>query len=178
MILSDVSNIKKRSTELIDVQCDSCSEVFNIKYVNYHRNGNKDGFYTCKTCKTKNTNLEKWCVENPSQLDSIKEKKRDTFTKNWGVDHPSKSDIIKEKKRETFQDRFGVDNPFESEEVKEKIKNTNIIKFSVENPSQSEERKEKKRETLLKNWGVDYFLIYMSMKYINLFEKFSINDEK
>jgi hypothetical protein len=156
MILSDVSNIKKRSTELIDVQCDSCDELFNIKYVNYHRNGNKDGFYTCKTCKTKNTNLEKWGVENPSQLDSIKEKKRDTFTKNWGVDHPSKSDIIKEKKRETFQDRFGVDNPFESEEVKEKIKITNIIKFSVENPSQSEEIKEKKRETLLKNWGVDH----------------------
>jgi hypothetical protein len=156
MILSDVSNIKKRSTELIDVQCDSCSEVFKIKYVNYHRNGNKDGFYTCKTCKTKNTNLEKWGVENPSQLDSIKEKKRDTFTKNWGVDHPSKSDIIKEKKRETFQDRFGVDNPFQSDNIREKIKITNIINLGVENPSQSKYIKEKKRETFIENWGVDH----------------------
>jgi hypothetical protein len=156
MIISDVSSLKKRSIELIDVQCDDCSEIFKIKYINYHRNGNKDGFYTCKTCKTKKTNLEKWGVENPSQLDSVKEKKKKTLIENWGVDHPSKSDIIKEKKKETFQDRFGVDNPFQSEEIKEKIKSTNIIKFGVENPSQSEEIKEKKRETLLENWRVDH----------------------
>jgi hypothetical protein len=156
MILSDVSNLKKRSPELIYVQCDNCGEFSNIKYINYHRNGNKGGFYTCKTCKTKKTNLEKWGVENPSQLDSVKEKKLKSFIQNWGVDHPSKSTIIKEKKRETFQDRFGVDNPFQSEEVKEKIKSVNIIKFGVENPSQSEEVKEKKRETFIQNWGVDH----------------------
>lgn len=151
MILSDISELDKRSSICIDVQCDSCNEIFNIKYVNYNRNGNRDGFYTCRKCKTKKTNLEKWGVENPSQLDSIKEKKRETFIQNWGVDHPSKSDIIKEKKRETFQDRFGFDNPFQSEVVKEKIKNTNIIKFGVENPSQSEDIKERKRETFIQN---------------------------
>jgi len=156
MILSDISELDKRSSICIDVQCDSCNEIFNIKYVNYNRNGNRDGFYTCRKCKTKKTNLEKWGVENPSQLDSIKEKKRETFIQNWGVDHPSKSDIIKEKKRETFQDRFGFDNPFQSEVFKEKIKNTNIIKFGVENPSQSEDIKERKRETFIQNWGVDH----------------------
>jgi hypothetical protein len=156
MILSDVSNLKKRSADLISTQCDSCYEIFNIKYVNYNRNDNKNGFYTCKTCKTKKTNLEKWGVENPSQLASVKEKKRETFIQNWGVDHPSKSDIIKESKRETFQDRFGVDNPFQSDDIKEKIKSTNIINLGVENPSQSEDIKEKKRETFIQNWGVDH----------------------
>jgi len=156
MILSDVSNLKKKSPELIDAQCDSCGKIFSIKYINYHRNGNKDGFYTCKTCKTKKTNLEKWGVENPSQIDSVKEKKKKTLIKNWGVDHPSKSDIIKEKKRETFQDRFGVDNPFQSDDIKEKIKATNINNLGVENPSQSEDIKEKKRETLVENWGVEH----------------------
>lgn len=102
MIISDVSDLKKRSSELINVQGDDCSEYFEIKYVNYHRNDNKDGFYNCKTCKTKKTNLEKWGVENPSQVKEIKEKKKKTLIENWGVDHPSKSDIIKEKKRETI----------------------------------------------------------------------------
>jgi hypothetical protein len=101
MILSDVSNLKKRSNELIKVQCDECCKHFEIKYVNYWRNGNRDGFYTCKTCKTKKTNLEKWGVDNPSKVKEVKEKKKNTLLENWGVDHPSKSEEVKEKKRET-----------------------------------------------------------------------------
>ena len=156
MILSDVSNLKKRSVKLIDVECDSCNKHFNIKYVNYWRNGNRDGFYTCKTCKTKKTNLEKWGVENPSQVKEIKEKKEKTLIENWGVDHPSKSKEIKEKKRKTFQKNWGVDNPFQSDKVKEKIKSTNLDKFGVDNPSKSKKIKEKKRQTLIENWGVDH----------------------
>lgn len=178
MILSDVSILKRRSNELIEVQCDDCGENSEIKYVNYWRNGNQDGFYTCKTCKTKKTNLEKWGVENPSQVKEIKDKKKKTFLENWGVEHPSKSDKIKEKKRETFQEKWGANNPFQSEDIKEKIKKTNLEKFGVENPSKSEEIKEKKRQTLLENWGVNHPLksenIKEKVKNSNL-EKFGVD---
>jgi len=156
MIISDVSNINKRSSILIDVQCDICAKNLTIKYINYTRNGNKDGFYLCKTCKTKNTNLEKWGVENPSQLEEVKEKRKRTLLENWGVDHPSKSEEIKEKKRTSFQENWGVDHPFQSSEIKQRIKITNLDRLGVVNPSQSEEIKEKKRQTLLENWGVDH----------------------
>jgi hypothetical protein len=164
VIITDIKNLNKRSNIIIDVICDDCKKKFNIKYINYHRNGNKDGFYYCKSCKTKKTNLEKWGVENPSQLKEVKEKKRETFIQNWGVDHPSKSNIIKEKKKETYQDRFGVDNPFQSGDIKEKIKTANIINLGVENPSQSEKIKEKKRETFIQNWGVDHPLKSIEIK--------------
>jgi hypothetical protein len=156
MIISDVRNLNKRSNNIIDVSCDDCHEIFHIKYINYHRNGNKDVFYTCKSCKTKKTNLEKWGVESPSQVKEFKDKKKKTFIEKWGVDHPSKLESVKEKKKKTFQEKLGVDNPFQSNEIKNRIKSTNIEKLGVDNPSKSEDIKEKKREVFLEKWGVDH----------------------
>jgi hypothetical protein len=156
MILSNILNIDKKSDIIIDVQCDNCSLKCNIKYKNYLRNGNKDGLYVCKTCKTKNTNLLKYGVENPSQSKIIKEKKKNTLIKNYGVEHQSKSSIIKEKKKKTNLENWGVENPFQSNHIKEKIKETNLNNLGVNNPSKSSIIKEKKKKTNLENWGVEY----------------------
>ena len=156
MIISDILNIDKKSTITIEVQCDNCNLQYSIKYNNYLRNGNKDGFYICKTCKTKKTNLQKYGVENPSQITQIKENKKKTLLKNWGVEHPSKSKQIKEKKKQTNLKNWGVENPFQSENIKSKIKKTNINRIGFENPSQSKEVKEKKKQSNLKNWGVEH----------------------
>ena len=164
MIISDVKNLDKKSSDLIEVKCDNCFKIFNIKYINYHRNGNKDGFYTCKTCKTKKTNLEKWGVENPSQVKEFKEKKRKSFMEKWGVDHPSKLDLIKEKKKKTFLDKWGVENPFQSDDIKNKIKKTNTEKWGVENPSKSDYIKEKKRKSFIEKCGVDHPLKFDEIK--------------
>ena len=81
----------------------------------------------CKECTMKNrqlkskaTNLNKYGVENPSQLTHIKLKKKETTQKNYGVDNPSQSHNIKEKKNETTMKHFGVSNPFQSNNIKEK----------------------------------------------------------
>lgn len=156
MVKSDCSGLVSRSTDLIIVQCDICCLESEIKFSNYYRGGFKGGEWLCRSCKTKSTNLKKWGVENPSQSEEVKERKKITFIERWGVDHPSKSDIIKKKKIETFVEKWGVKNPFQSEEIKELIKETNLNKIGVENPSQSLDIKSKKKKTSLKNWGVDH----------------------
>jgi hypothetical protein len=156
MIISDVSNINKRSSILIDVICDCCNIQSEIRYISYTRNGNKDGFYICRKCKTEKTNIEKYGVKNPSQSKEVKDKKKATLINNWGVDHPSKSKEINEKKKNTTLNNYGVENPFQSNTIKEKIKETNLEKYGVKNPSQSKEVKDKKKATLLNNWGVDH----------------------
>ena len=156
MVKSDCSGLVSRSSDLIIVQCDICCLESEIKFSNYYRGGFKDGEWSCRSCKTKSTNLKKWGVENPSQSMEIKKKKKLVWLEKWGVDHPSKSDIIKKKKIVTFMEKWGVKNPFQSEEIKEIIKETNLNKIGVENPSQSLDIKSKKRKTSLENWGVDH----------------------
>lgn len=156
MVKSDCSGLVSRSSDLIIVQCDICCLESEIKFSNYYRGGFKGSEWLCRSCKTKSTNLKKWGVENPSQSEEVKERKKRTFIERWGVDHPSKSDIIKKKKIETFVEKWGVKNPFQSEEIKELIKETNLNKIGVENPSQSLDIKSKKKKTSLKNWGVDH----------------------
>jgi hypothetical protein len=156
MVKSDCTGLVTRSSSLILVQCDCCHLEKWIKFSSYCRGGFKDDEWICRGCKTKKTNLERWGVENPSQNDLVKEKKKRSFIEKWGVDHPSKSDIIIEKKKKVFIEKWGVENPFQSEEIKEVIKLTNLSKLGVENPSQSDLVKEKKKEAFIEKWGVDH----------------------
>lgn len=119
------------------------------------------GIY-CKKCtmvnrqiKLKATYLEKYGVENPSQLKEFKDKKKATTLKNYGVENPSQSKEIHEKKNRTTMIHYGVKNPFESNIVKEKSKKTNLLKYGVEYNSQSKEVKDKIKETSLKKYGVE-----------------------
>jgi hypothetical protein len=115
------------------------------------------------------TCLVKYGVENPSCVESVREKIKkskldlnyvdiskkikSTCMENWGVDNPSKSHEIKERKKITTLKNWGVDNPFKSEEIKEKIKQTNIINLGVCHPLKSDEVKEKLKQTSLNKWN-------------------------
>lgn len=59
--------------------------------------------------KKKQTCLETYGVEHPSQLDDIKKKKRETCLKNYGVDNPSKCPEIQQKKIGTCLERYGTE---------------------------------------------------------------------
>ena len=50
-----------------------------------------------KKNKTKFKMMEKYGVENPSQINEVKEKKKETCLKNYGVEHPMLSKTIKDK---------------------------------------------------------------------------------
>jgi hypothetical protein len=87
MVKSDIGGLGKWSKKLIDLICDNCSVEKSMSYKLYTSYGYERGEYYCRKCKAKKNNLEKWGVENPFQLNSIKEKIKKTNLKNgvWKI---------------------------------------------------------------------------------------------
>ena len=82
--------------------------------------------------KSRETNIKKYGVDNPSKNTQIKVKKEETCLKNYGVKHPSQAEEIKTRIRETSIERYGVDNPSKNERVslrQAKSSNNSTIKF-------------------------------------------------
>ena len=142
----------------IKFKCGKCGEdgekIFRILY--------EKGCF-CKTCsgmicieKQRQTNLERYGVENPFQSSEIKEKIKATNLEQYGVEKPCQSSEIKEKIKATNIKRYGFENPFQSPEMKDKIKATNIKRYGFENPFQSPEMKDKIKATNLQRYGVEY----------------------
>jgi hypothetical protein len=146
MLKSDIIGIGKWSKTPIDLVCDSCGDEKSIQYKLYTSYGYSNGDYFCRKCKMKKNNLEKWGVENPFQLESVKEKSRKTNLENFGVEFISQSTDIKEKIKKTISE-------LDKDSVNRKREVTNLEKWGVKNVSQSEEIKGKKEETNIKNRG-------------------------
>lgn len=89
--------------------------------------------------------MEKYGVINVGQLQSIKNKVKETNLQRYGVDNAAKRKEIQEKIAQTNLKRYGVRNPFQLEEVKAKVKIIN----------QSEERNVKIRKSWNKR-AADY----------------------
>jgi hypothetical protein len=85
----------------------------------------------------------KYGVENISQLEEIKNKKRETTFKNYGVEHNSQCQIVKDKKINTCLKNNGVEHPQQSKEIKNKSKQTCFNNYGVEHPTQNQEIAEK-----------------------------------
>lgn len=80
-----------------------------------------------------------------------------TTIEKYGVENVSQSDGIKDKKRQTLIRNYGVDNPLKSEEIKNKIRETCMIKYGVSNPSESVEVQDKRRASMVERYGVEYY---------------------
>lgn len=174
----DVKDLQFGTGVKVNVKCDICGLENKIYLQKYNMNVKRQGFYTCIKCsniKRKNTNKEKYNVDNISQSNQIKKKKKITTLINYGVENPSQNDKIKNKKCETMLKNYGVKYVLQSKELLEKIKNTKLKIYSdknytnreqaketclkiygVENPSQLESIKNEKCETSMKNYGVKY----------------------
>ena len=134
----------------------------------------------CKLHSQKLAYLEKYGVENPSQVDEIKQKRTNTLLKHYGVENAFQSKIIKEnikqknlinfgvqynsQRQDTLLNRennnlikYGVKHTFQLESTKDKIKQTILEKYGVDNPSKSCEIKNKIRETNFNKYGVYSF---------------------
>lgn len=120
-IYVNIKHLKDNSVVRINVKCDICGEEKKIKYQDYQKITNKqtENYYCkgCKFLKFKKTCLRIYGVENPSQLETIKERKVETCLKNYGVENPSQSEIIKDRKIQTCNDNFGVDYPGQNPEI-------------------------------------------------------------
>jgi hypothetical protein len=105
--------------------------------------------------KRKQTNLEKYGVENPFQSELIKEKAKQTNLEKYGVENPFQSPEVQDRYKSTMKDKYGVENPFQSELIKEKAKQTNLEKYGVENPFQSPEVQDRYKSTMKDKYGVE-----------------------
>ncbi len=106
--------------------------------------------------KKKETMLRKYGVENPMQIEGIKEKIKQTNLKKYGCENPQQNKQIREKTKQTNLKKYGVEYPIQSNEIKEKIKNTMLSTYNCINPMQVDIFKEKAIETNLKKYGVPF----------------------
>lgn len=120
--------------------------------------------YTSKTCSLKcgqqlgnisrkRTMQKKYGVDNPNQLQSVKDKIRSTCIERYGVDNPSKSTEIKSKIKQHFKDVYGVDNPMQVNAIYERQKDSVESHFGVRVPLQSAEVYNKMKQTNLDRYG-------------------------
>lgn len=133
--------------------CDNCGKEL-IK--SFRRIKEKDYCIKCKAIESKKTCIEKYGIENPSQLQEVKDKKKNTFLKNYGVEHFSKTEDYHIKYINTNLKRYGVKYPLQSQIIKEKMKLTNIKRYGVEYGLQNKDIREKCKQTMLRKYGVTH----------------------
>jgi len=85
--------------------------------------------------KVKQTNLERYGVENVFQSEKIKERIKEKNLEKYGVEYTLSSDDIKEKIKKTNLERYGVDNPSKSKEIIDKkiktFENSLKLKYGI-----------------------------------------------
>lgn len=81
--------------------------------------------------KRKQTMLERFGVENPTQNAEIRSKSKATCLLKYGVDNPSKSLEIKRKMKDVFIDKYGADNPMKNPGIVQKLKTNMCAKYGV-----------------------------------------------
>ena len=182
-----VSHLKEMSKVKVKVLCDYCLEegqktIFEQPYQKFQiaqKPLAKDCCRKHKGQKMADVNMINYGVKNVFQLESVKEKSRQTVKENYGVDNILQNEKFKEKIRQTNIEKHGVPYALQSKEIREKCYQTNLERYGyrfpsqnktiygrqqetikerygVENVSQSEEIKRKKVETTRKNYGVNY----------------------
>jgi hypothetical protein len=105
----------------------------------------------------KQTMLEKYGCEHPSQSKQIQQKIKQTFLKKYGVKNPNQNKEVRQKIKQTCLEKYGCESPLQSQEIQEKKKQTCIEKYGCENISQSKEialkvARSQNNSTILKHW--------------------------
>lgn len=105
--------------------------------------------------KYQKTMLEKYGVENPSQVAKFKDKKKQTWLEKYQVDNPQKSLQIKQKTKQTNLEKYGFEVASKSLEVKQKTKQTNLEKYGCNYTSQNLTIRAKQLKTKKQKYGVE-----------------------
>lgn len=102
----------------------------------------------------KKTNMERYGVDSPMKLDSIKHKAKATCLNRYGVDSYTKTDEYKDKIKVTSLNKYGVDHWLSSQRVKDKRKSTVMNKYGVDNVAKNNLVKSKIRSVVKSKYGV------------------------
>ena len=164
------NNIKKSKEQLNAERSKLCKKAYHDKS-NNEINKIKE--------KRKQTNMERFGVENPYQSKEIQDKIKQKNLELYGVEYATQRKDVKEKidkstlesqgaKRylqteegqnkfkQSCLEKYGVENPYQSEQKKEKIKQTNLKKYGNEIPCRTKNIKNKMKENSLIKWGTEY----------------------
>jgi len=168
-LITTLNEYKGASNKLLKVEC-VCGEItkMTLKDVKKGR--------MCKFCKaerTLQTVLEKYGVENVSQLPEVKskisekikiarskeevnEKIYKTCMERYGKIAASLTPENDDKKVKALIDKYGTQYPLQLNRIQKQIEEINLEKYGVRRPLQSNEIQEKVKETMMKFYGVEY----------------------
>jgi very-short-patch-repair endonuclease len=155
VIIINVSDLPGTSKYKIDVSCDNCKKEYKISYFSYLRNIKSDIYY-CKKCsgiRAKETNLEKYGVEHPLQLEEFKNKSKETNLEKYGFEYSIQNSNIRDKSKNTIKEKYGSDEYMSTEDFKKKSKITLTEKYGVEHPLQNNLIKLKVENTCMKRYS-------------------------
>ena len=96
-------------------------------------------------------------VDNVSQIDAIKLKKKNTCRKNFGVDHPMQSNIVMDKSINTSKEKYGYDRASKHPDIIDKIKQTNLKIDESTGLTIRELSRIKCKSTIKNKYGVEYY---------------------
>lgn len=144
---------------------------------------NKSGCPQCSNTKRKQTNIDRYGVENYTQTSSMQDIIKSKSLEKYGVDNPRKSKEVQAKIKQTMLDRYGVEYFTNSHTFKDmshqtkldrydnhhynnitKAKLTCLDKYGVDNPRKSKEVQLKIKQTMLDRYGVEYPLQHIEIK--------------
>lgn len=94
-INAKVEDLPKQSHIMVNVKCDYCGEIIQVRFDAYNKQRNnditKDCCNNCKATKGKELNLLRYGVENQFQRDEVKKKAIQTNIEKYGYYHPAKN---------------------------------------------------------------------------------------
>lgn len=169
-------DLTKASMVKVNVKCDNCSKIQQIRFQDYNKILHKQERYFCKKCKTINIKRTKINEYGDANYNN-REKYEITMIEKYDTTIPLRNDNIKKKKEKTCIEKYGFKNASENIEISEKIKSTLIKKYSDSNflekmknnyvdvcnnkygvdfYTQSLDYKEKNKKTCMEKYGVEH----------------------
>lgn len=145
-----------------NLQLLECKEIFNVSYSKLRDDLRYYNIF--KSPVLQQHNREKNCINNhgvinPSCLEEVKEKRKQTNLERYGFENSSMNPDIKAKTLKTMNERYGGNAPICNKQILEKIKQTNIERYGAEWQWQTEEGKQHRKEICLKKYGVENLVI-------------------
>lgn len=159
--VSQISEVKESKKIKYELKKDEISS----KIKNTWNNKNDEEIIKINDIR-EHTVIKKYNKKNISQIDEIKEKKKNTFdTKYKGFTF--KSNELSDKVNNTLIKKYGTTNIASLPEIQDKIKKTNINKYGYERPTQNEEIKNKIKNTFKERYDVDNIMFLEDFRKYN-----------
>lgn len=151
-----VKDLFPYSRATVIIKCDFCGKTFETSFNAYNHRNNKN-YDSCKDCSSKKIRKifnDKYGVDNPSQLDFVKEKSIKTSMEKFGCPHPSSSEYVKNKVKETNIRKYGFPCALLNDEVKNKRLKTNLLKYGTAYPIETSTVRSKIEKSFNEKYGV------------------------